>query len=301
MKREGSYVLNARACPHSRQRVQNSFDGHAMIRCLGMSLIFALGGSFAASAQEPPSARQNTEQSLPTTEEAIQNPQAPCVQPEPMVRWQDYKGPFAKTVGVFAQRLDRKSVHPPRYKPGVLLCSLSTSAKFVLFLEDSVDAASFMGAAFNAGLDQAEDTDPTFGQGAAGYGKRFGAELANNASGAFFGDFLYPSIFSEDPRYYRLAHGPTRRRLFHAMEHVVVGHQENGAYMFNFSEWLGATSAVALANTYHPDNRRGIGPAAKNVSFDIATDMGYDVLREFWPEIARKFKLPFRGQNEPQN
>jgi hypothetical protein len=25
----------------------------------------------------------------------------------------------------------------------------------------------------------------------------------------------------------------------------------------------------------------------------------FDVLRQFWPEIARKFQLPFRGQNEP--
>ena len=29
--------------------------------------------------------------------------------------------------------------------------------------------------------------------------------------------------------------------------------------------------------------------------------MGFDLLREFWPEVARKFKLLFRGQNEPVN
>jgi hypothetical protein len=26
--------------------------------------------------------------------------------------------------------------------------------------------------------------------------------------------------------------------------------------------------------------------------------MGFDVLREFWPDISRKFKLPFRGEPE---
>jgi hypothetical protein len=33
----------------------------------------------------------------------------------------------------------------------------------------------------------------------------------------------------------------------------------------------------------------------------MAQDAGFDVLREFWPEIARKFKLPFRGEERPDN
>ena len=218
------------------------------------------------------------------------------MQPEPMVRWQDYKGPLAKTVGTFTERLERKSVHPPRFKAGTLICSLTTRGKFMLFVHDSTDPVTFLGAAFNAGLDQAENTDPTFGHDWAGYGKRFGAELANNSSSAFFKDFAYPAIFSEDPRYYRLARGSTQARLLHALGHVILAHQENGNYMLNFSEWLGSASAATLADTYHPGNRPGVGPVAENVALGIASDMGYDVLREFWPEIAKKFKLPFRGE-----
>ena len=80
-----------------------------------------------------------------------------------------------------------------------------------------------------------------------------------------------------------------------------MAHQENGTHMFNFSEWLGTTSAVALGDLYHPDNRPGVGPAARSVAYAVLQDMWFDVLREFWSEIARKFKLPFRGQNEPQS
>jgi hypothetical protein len=69
--------------------------------------------------------------------------------------------------------------------------------------------------------------------------------------------------------------------------------------MFNFSEWLGAASSVAVSNTYHPDNRRGFSPAAQRVGYSVLQDMGFDVLREFWPEISRKFRLPFRGQSAP--
>jgi hypothetical protein len=218
-----------------------------------------------------------------------------------MVRWEDYEGPFAKVVGVFGRKLERRSVHAPHYKPGALLCTLELKDKFILFVQETVDPVTFLHVGFNAGIDQARNADPSFGQGAAGYGKRFGANLAGEASSQFFKVFAYPPIFSEDPRYYRLAHGPAGKRFLHAVEHSVIAHREDGTLTFNYSEWLGTTSAVALGNVYHPGNRRGVAPAARRVGYGVATDVGFDVLREFWPEIARKFRLPFRGQHEPHN
>jgi hypothetical protein len=247
----------------------------------------------AVPALEPSIAKQASQ------DPAEQNASLPCVQPPPLVSWQDYNGPFAKTVGIFARKLERKSVHPPHYKPGLILCTLEPKDKFLLFVHDTLDPVTFLGAAFNAGLDQAQDTDHSFGQGAAGYGKRFGAELAGQATGGFFKDFAYPTIFSEDPRYYRLAHGSARRRLAHALEHAFVAHRESGTRMFNVSEWLGTTTAAVLSNTYHPDNQRGVAATSRRVVFTVLQDTGFDVLREFWPEAARALKLPFRGQNEP--
>ena len=236
---------------------------------------------------------------VPFAEEAVPNATATCVQPPPMVRLEDYNGPLQKVVGTFARPLERKSVQPPHYKPGAKLCTLTLKGKFVLFVQDSIDPVTFLNAAFNAGLDQAGDSDPSFGQGAQGYGKRFVAELADQASSSFFKDFAYPWLFSEDPRYYRLARGSFPQRFTHAMAHAVVAHRDDGTRMFNFSQWLGTATTVALSNTYHTDNERGFAPAAQRVTFSILQDMGFDVLREFWPEISRKLKLPFRGQSIP--
>lgn len=218
-----------------------------------------------------------------------------------MVRIDDYNGPFQKLVGTFAGPLERKSVHPPRYKPGAKLCTLTLQGKFILFLKDSIDPVNFLSSGFDAGIDQAENSDPSYGQGAEGYGRRFGADFAGQASSRFFKEFAYPSIFSEDPRYYRLAHGPAGKRLLHAMAHAVVAHRDDGKRMFNFSEWLGTTSADVLSNTYRPDSQRGFSATAERVSYGILQDMGFDVLREFWPEISHKLKLPFRGQTPPAN
>ena len=37
-------------------------------------------------------------------------------------------------------------------------------------------------------------------------------------------------------------------------------------------------------------------PAAQRVGYSILQHMGFDLLREFWPEVSRKFNLPFRGE-----
>ena len=219
-----------------------------------------------------------------------------CVQPPPIVTPQDYNGPLKKTVGLFTQQLERKSVHPVHFKPGLKLCSLDLKDKFILFARGAYDPVAFLSAGFNAGISQAENQDGSFGQGTAGYSKRFAAAYGDEADFRFFKDFAYPAIFFEDPRYYRLISGGGKARFLHAIEHVVVAHRDNGSRMFNFSEWLGTVSAISLSNVYHPGNKRGFAPTAAGLEFSLLNDMGYDVLREFWPEISHKFKLPFRDE-----
>jgi hypothetical protein len=232
-------------------------------------------------------------------EETQQNLTAPCLEPPPLVKWEDYQGPFKKAAGVFARKLERKSAHPPHYKTGLLLCSLATKAKFVLFLHDTFDPASVFSAGFNASLDQAENQDPSFGQGTIGYGKRIGLEFSRQTTWRFFKDFAYTTVFSEDPRYYRMGHGSGGKRLLHAVTHTFVAHRDSGEHMFNFSEWLGAVSAVAVTRAYNPGNGGGFALAVTEVGYSVSQDIGFDVLREFWPEIARKVRMPFRDMREP--
>jgi hypothetical protein len=213
--------------------------------------------------------------------------------------WQDYHGPFAKTAGLFGRKLERKSLSAPQYKPGAVLCTLTTKGKIALFAGDVSDPVTFISAGFNAGISQAQNGDPRYGQGAAGYGKRFGANLADQASGEFFKDLVYPTLFSQDPRYYRLGSGGSGRRIVHALSHVVIAHHEDGAPMFNYTEWLGTASTIALGSVYHGNRAHGVGSYAIGGAVGLGNDMGFDVLREFWPDIVHKFKLPFGGRQRP--
>jgi hypothetical protein len=239
---------------------------------------------------------QSTSVSKPFEEDARRNTGMPCFEPAPLPGLSDYQGPLKKTVGIFARAIERKAVYRPRYKPNAVLCAFKSVDKFLLFAQDSIDPVNLLAAGLYAGIDQASNRDPAFGQGATGYAKRFGADLADSVSSKFFKDFAYPTIFSEDPRYYRLGHGSSRKRLLHAAEHLFVAHGEDGTRMFNYSEWLGSVSAAALSNVYHPGNLHGTGDTARRIGYSFAFDIGYDVLREFWPEITHKLKLPFRGE-----
>ena len=86
-------------------------------------------------------------------EETTKNVAAPCLQPAPLLSWEDYQGPFQKVVGAFAGKLELKSVHAPHYKPGTVLCSLEVKDKFTLFVRDTLDPISFFEAAFNEPFD----------------------------------------------------------------------------------------------------------------------------------------------------
>src|SRR5215831_6435563 len=90
---------------------------------------------------------------------------------------------------------------------------LTTGQKFHLFVKSSFDPFAYAAAGLQAGLGQATNEFPGYGQGAAGYGKRYGASLADQVSSNFFSNFLYPSILKEDPRYFRLGEGSTGHRI----------------------------------------------------------------------------------------
>ncbi len=262
--------------------------------------IFCLTGPALCPAQatEVAAAADDGQAASGSAPQKQANAPTTCLEPAPLLSWKDYQGPFQKVVGVFARKLELKAAHPPSYKPGTVLCSLRASDKFKLFVRDTINPISFLEAGFDAGLDQASDRDPTFRQGAEAYGKRFAADFAGQTTWRFFTDFAYPTLFSEDPRYYRLSQGSGGQRFFHAMEHTFVAQRDSGKRMFNISQWLGTVTAVALNDVYHPGNERGLTPALRTSGYALATGMGFDVLREFWPDIAHKLRMPFRDTRD---
>ncbi len=165
---------------------------------------------------------------------------------------------------------------------------LKISEKFKLFAKTSFDPVTIVIAAAQAGVSQADGQFKQYGQGAEGYGKRFGAAYGDQVSSGFFRTFLYPTIFKQDPRYFRLGRGGFVHRFGYSLVQGVVCHTDSGGRAFNVSNILGAFTSGGLSNVYYPSDDRGFALTMSRSGLAVAYAAGGDLLSEFWPDIHRK-------------
>jgi hypothetical protein len=165
---------------------------------------------------------------------------------------------------------------------------LSPSQKFELFGFNTFNPFPIAAAAAQAGFSQAIDSPEGYGQGAEGYGKRFGAAYADTATSQFFGTFFFPSILKQDPRYFRKAEGSNGSRIGYAVSRVFITRNDSGKQAPNISFLLAAGSSAAISNLYYPAGNRNFGNAAIRFGTAFGTQAGFNVFKEFWPDIKHK-------------
>lgn len=165
---------------------------------------------------------------------------------------------------------------------------LTTGQKFHLFAKTSFDPFQYVAAGFQAGLGQATNEFSSYGQGAAGYGKRYGAALADQVSSSFFGIFVYPAVLKQDPRYFRLGEGSIKHRVLYSLEQAFVCHTDKGGRSFNWSNVLGAFTSGAISNAYYPSTDRGVGLTASRSAIALLYGATSGLLDEFWLDIHKK-------------
>jgi hypothetical protein len=167
------------------------------------------------------------------------------------------------------------------YKP------LTAGEKFKIASQDAFDRGSVALAAAFAGEGQLTNSNPSFGQGTAGYARYFGTAYADVVIGDFMTEAIYPSLLHQDPRYFRRGKGSGLSRLGYAMGQIFWTHTDAGRTQFNFSEIVGNSTAVAISNAYYSDNRDA-GNAVSRLGTQVGVDMLSNVLKEFWPDLSRK-------------
>ena len=167
---------------------------------------------------------------------------------------------------------------------------LIPAEKFKLFVSNSVSPLSVGGSLLSAGISQARNSHEAYGQGAEGYGKRFGALMARSTSSQFFGTFVFATILHQDPRYFPLKDGSFGQRLEHAFRRVLVAQTDSGGEAPNISRLLGFLAAESLANTYLPEDERTIGSTFRRTGRDIGIRAGTNVMREYWPTIFKRLQ-----------
>lgn len=147
---------------------------------------------------------------------------------------------------------------------------------------------SFITAAATAGVSQAADTHQAWGQGAEGFGKRYGAAFGDAAVYNYLGVAVFPSLFHQDPRYFSKGSGGFGSRAAYAASRALITRGDSGRRQFNFSNVLAAFAAGGVGTAYYPSNEREPGDAAVRGAIQLGSAAAWNVLMEFAPDVERK-------------
>ncbi len=175
---------------------------------------------------------------------------------------------------------------------------LTPKLKFQLAIKSATDPVAFIGAGALAGVQQAANTFPGYGQESGGYAKRVGAAYADDVIARIIGSAILPTFLRQDPRYFYQGSGGIRSRAIHALASAVICKGDNGRRQPNFSRILGSFASGAIANLYHPPGDRGASLTVRNSLIDTAGNAGTNLFREF---LLRGFtpKLPPYANGKP--
>ena len=69
---------------------------------------------------------------------------------------------------------------------------------------------------------------------------------------------------------------------------ILITRSDSGANHFNYSELIGNSVATGLSNLYYPESRN-FNDNIQKLGVQLATDAFSNVLKEFWPDIKRKW------------
>ena len=192
---------------------------------------------------------------------------------------------------------------------------LSAKQKFSVVARSSFDYVEYPWYGFLAGISQAENSEPGFGQGFGGYGKRFASAFADGTIENFLVGAVLPSLLHQDPRFFQSGEGSFTHRAGYAVSRTFVTRTDSGNAQFNYSEIVGsALSAAISTNTYHPKSTiiatksgprfYGSDRTLTNTASVWGSQLGYDtitiVVKEFWPDIHRKLSHKGKKGNVAQ-
>jgi hypothetical protein len=162
---------------------------------------------------------------------------------------------------------------------------LSFKQKFWLATEDTFDYSDFLFVGGLAGISMAEKSQPSFGQGGAGYGRYYWHIFVDGAIENYMTEAIVPSVTKEDPRYYTLGKGGFIKRSGYAVSRLFITRTDTGKNTFNISEIAGAGAAAGIGNGYYPAQSNPWVKTYQRWGTQVGLDGVFNVLKEFWPDI----------------
>ena len=166
----------------------------------------------------------------------------------------------------------------------------TTKEHFRFYEKTTFSPFSFVGPVTGGALSQwVTGNPPEWHQGLRGYGRRvvsgYGRQVIANTVG-----LGVSFVDGEDPRHVPAGqHGIWKRGLYAARE-TFVSQRVSGGEMPDYSRIIGVYSAAFVANGWYPRRESNIKSALYRGSTALASDLVWQLFKEFWPDVHRKLR-----------
>jgi hypothetical protein len=228
----------------------------------------ALGSSYLATAAGfPPieGAVQPAAGEPPFSHDTIQN--LPRCLPPPLIN--------------FYQRF----INGPEVKP------LTPKEKARLAVRNLLDPFNAVTIAGTAAITIGSDSHSAYGPGLPGFWRYTGVSYSEDTTSEFFGTFLIPSIFHQDPHYHRMPHAPIPRRILNAIVQVGWTQSDTGKGIPNYSSIIAAPIDAEIADLYVPGIESDLPTTTARVVTGWALAPTDNFITEFLPDVARRIHV----------
>ena len=145
----------------------------------------------------------------------------------------------------------------------------------------------FAGGVLGAAIGQGLDSPREWGQGGAGFGKRYASSISGNFTRQSMA-FVLESAFHEDPRYFPSEEKGFKARVKNALLQTVVARTDSQRNRFAYGRVMSAFANAQLVNTWQPASTGSVGDGLLRGFTTLGGDLGVNFLQEFVPFLRPK-------------
>ena len=164
---------------------------------------------------------------------------------------------------------------------------LTKRERLDLYRKNTVSARAAAQSAASAGIGQLRNSPHEWGQGVAGFAKRFGSSMAHRAVSSTI-EFGVGAIRHEDPRYYHSGKQGFWPRTKYALVSTVLvhreGHEKRSVAVGRIS---GAVGGGLISRAWQPASGAALGLGVASAGISLGATAGFNMASEFWPDIHR--------------
>lgn len=175
---------------------------------------------------------------------------------------------------------------------------LTVKQKYNIAWHQFWDMSAHFGNIIQAGISQAANAIPHYGQGWGPFGERVAAQEGDQFTGSFLIYGVLPSVLHDDPRYFRRGRGKAWSRIAYAASRVVICRTDSGKNTFNIPSVFGQLGQATIsAYTYYPKQDRELEGVFSGWAINQGYNIGWNQLKEFTPDLGAYMRRHYKKKH----